>query len=156
MKKSRLLIALCLTVPALAADNMTNRPSVFSPAEIAWKPGPASLPPGAMMAVLEGDPAAEGPFVLRVKFPDKYRIQPHWHPKTERVTVMAGALHLGMGEKFDAAATQSLPAGTFGHWPAQMRHFAWVEGETILQLHGIGPWQIVYVNPEDDPRNEKH
>jgi hypothetical protein len=60
-----------------------------------------------------------------------------------------------MGDKFDQAATQAMPAGTFGFWPAGMKHFAWAKGETVLQLHGIGPWKIEYVNPADDPRNPK-
>jgi hypothetical protein len=155
MKMTNAIVALCVAASALAVEKMASKPSVFRPNEIQWAKGPASLPQGAMMVVMEGDPASEGPFAIRFKFPDKYRVAPHWHPKTERVTVIAGTLHLGMGEKFDEAATQSLSAGTFGFWPAEMRHFAWFEGETILQLHGIGPWQINYVNPGDDPRNQK-
>jgi len=58
-------------------------------------------------------------------------------------------------DKFDQAATQVMSAGTFGFWPAGMKHFAWVKGETVLQLHGIGPWKIEYVNPADDPRKAK-
>ena len=149
------IVAVCLTAAGLVIGQMAGHPSVFRPAEIKWTSGPASLPAGASVAVLEGDPAVEGPFVMRLKVPDKYRIPPHTHPKTERVTVIAGTFHLGMGAKFDEAATEALPAGTFGYWPAQMQHFAWAEGETILQLHGIGPWQINYVNPDDDPRNQK-
>jgi len=86
--------------------------------ETSWKDGPTSLPKGAMIAVLEGDPNQEGPFVFRLKVPDGYRVPPHTHPKTERVTIIAGTFHLGMGEKFDASATQALPAGTYGYWPA--------------------------------------
>jgi len=68
------------------------------------------------------------------------------------VTVLAGTLHFGMGEKFDRAATRAMPAGSFGYWPVGMKHFAWSQGETVLQLHGQGPWTITYVNPKDDPR----
>jgi len=89
---------------------------------------------------------------MRLKFPDGYRVQPHSHPKIERVTVISGTLHFGMGDRFDANATRPIPAGSYGYWPAGMKHFAWSKGETVLQLHGIGPWQIVYVNPADDPR----
>jgi len=148
----RILIGCLLWVAPLAwAEDM---PTVFRPSEIKWEPGPPSLLPGAQMAKLEGDSAKDGPYTVRFKFPDGFRVMPHWHPKTERVTVIAGTLHLGMGEKFDKDATQSLPAGTHGYWPAGMRHFAWVEGETVLQLHGIGPWAITYVNPADDPRHK--
>jgi quercetin dioxygenase-like cupin family protein len=122
---------------------------------IKWTMGPASLPAGAKVAVLEGDPGKEGFFTMRLWFPDGYRVAPHWHPKVEHVTVISGSLNLGMGEKFDQTATRELPAGTFGFWPAGMRHFAWAKGDTVIQLHGIGPWVINYVNPSDDPRNKK-
>jgi len=123
--------------------------------ETQWKDGPGSLAPGAKFAVLEGDPTKEGPFVMRLWLPDGFSIQPHWHPKVERVTVLSGVFNLGMGEKFDKSATRPMAAGTFGFWPAEMRHFAWTKGETVIQLHGIGPWVITYVNPADDPRNQK-
>src|SRR5262245_7449553 len=74
--------------------------------ELKWQAGPPSLPKGAQIAVLEGDPGKEGPFVFRVKVPDGYRIPPHTHPKTERVTVIAGTFNIGMGETFDEKATQ--------------------------------------------------
>ena len=101
---------------------------------------------------LEGDPTKEGPFVVRFLFPDGYHVAPHTHPKTERVTVISGVLHLATGEALDRNSAKGLPAGSFGFWPAGMKHTAWSEGETIIQLHGVGPWQINYVNPADDPR----
>ena len=76
-------------------------------------------------------------------------------PKTERVTVISGALYLATGESLDRNSAKELPAGSFGYWPAGMKHAAWSEGETVIQLHGVGPWQINYVNPADDPRNAK-
>ena len=104
------------------------------------------------MAVLEGDPTKEGPFVVRFQFPEGYHIPPHTHPKTERVTVISGTLFLAMGENLDRSAAKTMTAGTYGFWPAGMKHFVQVRGETVVQLHGNGPWQIVYVNPADDPR----
>lgn len=129
--------------------------SLFPPAETKWKDGPASLPKGAKIAVLEGDPTKEGPFVFRVKAPDGYRIPPHTHPKTERVTVVAGTFNIGMGDKFNEQATRPMPPGTYGFWEAGMKHFVWTKGETVVQFHGLGPWSINYVNPKDDPRNQK-
>ena len=128
---------------------------LFARDKIRWQPGPSSLPEGAQMAVLEGNPSKEGPFVFRLKLPDGYRVPPHTHPKTERVTVISGTFNIGMGEKFDPKETQAMPAGTYGYWPAGMTHFVWAKGETILQFHGMGPWSIKYVNPDDDPRNKK-
>ena len=60
-----------------------------------------------------------------------------------------------MGDKFDEKAGQAMPAGIYGSWQEGMKHFGWATGETIIQLHGIGPWAIQYVNPDDDPRNKK-
>lgn len=128
--------------------------SLHYPDQLKWQEGPPSLPKGAMIAMLEGDPSKDGPFTFRIKLPDGYRIPPHTHPKVERVTVISGTFNLGMGEKFDESVMRELPAGTHGFWPAGMKHFASCKGETILQLHGAGPWSIQYVNPADDPRNQ--
>lgn len=163
--QARLFIAASLLVAfVLSAVALTESPhdekemadaSLYPPSEIKWKEGPPSLPKGAKFAVLEGDPSKEGPFVFRVKVPDGYRIPPHTHPKVERVTVIEGTFHIGMGDKFDEKAAKAMPAGTFGHWPPGMKHFVWVKGETVVQFHGIGPWSIEYVNPNDDPRRKK-
>lgn len=79
---------------------------LYPPTTIEWKAGPAALPTGARMAVLEGDPTKEGPFVVRFQFPEGYHIPPHTHPKTERVTVISGVLYLATGEALDLAAAQ--------------------------------------------------
>jgi quercetin dioxygenase-like cupin family protein len=129
--------------------------AIHTLAQIKWVDGPASLPAGAKLAVLEGDPAKEGFFTMRIRMPDGYKIPPHTHPKVEHVTVISGTFNFGMGEKFDQGAAKEMPAGTFGFWPAGMKHFAWARGETVVQLHGIGPWTIEYLNPADDPRKNK-
>jgi hypothetical protein len=150
-----LMVAMALVTSVLAQTGAKDEPSVYQTPQIQWQPGPSSLPPGAKLAVLEGDPAKDGPFTMRLMMPDGYRIPPHTHPKVEHVTVITGTFNLGMGEKFDQTASRELPVGTFGFWPAGMKHFAWAKGETIIQLHGIGPWTINYLNPTDDPRQKK-
>jgi hypothetical protein len=128
---------------------------VVTPDKIKWGPGPASLPPGAQMAVLDGDPAKAGaPYVLRAKLPDGYKVPPHWHPVDENVTVLEGVMGMGLGEKFDKAAGKELPAGSYFKTPKGVRHFAWAKGETVIQVNGIGPFEIRYVNPTDDPRKK--
>lgn len=148
---------LLLIAPAAAAAQAQQPPPprLFPAADIKWKAGPPAMPKGAQMAVLEGDPTQPGMFTVRLRFPDGFEVRPHWHTQTEHVSVIAGALHLGMGERFDRGTTQKLVAGSFGYWPAGTRHFAWMEGETILQLHGQGPWTVTYVNPADDPRTAR-
>ena len=128
--------------------------ALYVPSQIPWKPGPSSLAPGAKMAILDGDPSKEGFFTMRLLLPDGYRVAPHWHPKVERLTIISGALNLGTGDRFDAAATKPLPAGTYSSMPPKMTHFASTTGETVLQLSSIGPWQVIYVDPADDPRRK--
>lgn len=160
MRVSHFVVVACLTLTTFSASPGADDHQdddgfqVYSQESIEWKPGPPSLPPGAKIAVLEGDPTKAGPFVFRVKVPDGYRIPVHTHPKTERVTVIAGTFHIGMGDKFDQKATKAMPAGTYGYWKAGMKHFVWVTGETIVQFHGEGPWVINDVDPSDDPRRQ--
>jgi quercetin dioxygenase-like cupin family protein len=59
------------------------------------------------MAALEGDPTKEGPFVVRFQFPDGYHVAPHTHPKTERVTVISGALLLAIGDALDRRSAKN-------------------------------------------------
>lgn len=119
---------------------------------IVWGPAPPSLPPGAQGAALFGHPTKEGPFVLRLKFPDGFEVPPHRHSKDEMVTVIAGRFGVGVGETGDRQAANDMPAASFVHLPAAMPHFAWADGETIVQINGVGPFDVKYVNPKDDPR----
>ena len=155
----RFAIGCSIIVPfaLLATDHRDkdSMPRLHRPDALKWRDGPASLPAGSKFAVLEGDPSKSGPFVFRVKVPDGYKIPLHTHPKPERVTVISGVFHLGMGNAFDRSKTEALPAGAYGTWPPGMKHFVWVEGETVVQFHGDGPWVIDYVNPEDDPRKKQ-
>ncbi|MGF1621963.1 MAG: cupin domain-containing protein [Rhodomicrobiaceae bacterium] len=121
---------------------------------VQWGPAPASLPPGAQAAVLLGNPGKEGPFVLRLKFHDGFTVPPHRHSKDELVTVISGTFGITSGETVDRASIKALPAGSFVHLPAGMPHYAIAEGETVVQINGVGPFNVVYVNPSDDPRKK--
>jgi quercetin dioxygenase-like cupin family protein len=138
-----------------AADPGSREHVLFRSGAIEWKDGPPSLESGARAAVLEGNPAEPGYFALRLHLPDGFRISPHWHPQPERLTVISGTFRLGMGETFDADATQALEAGTYVAMPSGMRHFAVAEGDTVIQLTSMGPWQINYIDPADDPRKRE-
>jgi Domain of unknown function (DUF4437) len=146
---------LTVGVARVVAAGTSAEHGLLTPAEVPWKDGPPSLPPGANVAVLEGNPTEPGLFTIRLKFPDGYRIAPHWHPAVERVTVIAGIFHFGMGETFDQTKAKPLPAGSFVYMAPKMAHFAWTEGETIVQLTAEGPWGITYLNLSDDPRQVK-
>src|SRR5206468_4133163 len=99
-----------------AHDEKSAQAHLYPPGKIQWKDGPASLPPGAKIAVLEGDPTKEGMFVMRVRVPDGYHVPAHTHPKPERVTVIQGTFHLAMGDNPKRADAHTLPAGTYGVW----------------------------------------
>lgn len=144
-------IALAIAiVPALAQSA-----HVLVPADkVVWGPAPPVLPAGAQISVLEGDPHEKGPVTLRLKFPANYNIPPHWHSMTERVTVLSGALHVGMGDTLDRKASQTLEPGGFVSLPAKMHHFAWTASPTVVQISLEGPFDIFYINPSDDPQTK--
>jgi quercetin dioxygenase-like cupin family protein len=156
-----ILLILSLTLAgsvAVAQGNPTvDAPHavMFLPDDVTWSPAPASLPAGAKVAVLDGNPKEKGPFTMRISLPDGYRIPPHHHPAVERVTVIDGEFQVGMGDKFDEAALKSMPAGAFISMKPGTRHFVRAKGETVVQVNASGPWKLVYVNPADDPRKGK-
>jgi Domain of unknown function (DUF4437) len=122
---------------------------------IKWGPPPPVVPKGAEAAVLDGEPFKDGEaYTLRLKMPDGYKIPPHWHPTDENVTVVSGTLGAGMGDKFETAKGWLLKPGGFLRMPKGMHHFAWAKGPTVVQVHGVGPFAFLYVNPADDPRNQ--
>ena len=93
---------------------------VLVPADkVQWGPAPPILPAGAQIAVLEGNPAEKGPIVMRLKLPANYNIPAHWHSMTERLTVLSGSFHAGMGDKLDRKASQTLEPGELCHVAGQ-------------------------------------
>ena len=125
---------------------------MVAPSELTWVDMP-TLPAGAKVAVIEGPLNEPVPFILRLKLPANYEIPAHWHPWIEHVTVISGTLNMGMGDKLDRSTTKALHAGSVAVIQASINHFSWTNDETIVQVHGIGPLVITYVNPADDPRN---
>jgi len=126
---------------------------MLRPNDLKWTDVP-SLPPGAKAALIEGPMTEPVPFTIRLRFPPNYQIPPHWHPAVERVTVITGTFNMGAGEKFDRSATMALTAGSIAIMQAKTPHFAWTQNDTIVQLHGVGPWAVNYVDPADDPRKK--
>ena len=128
---------------------------MLAAADLKWNDGPAALPAGAKIAVLQGDPKAAGLFTVRLKFPTGFKVPPHTHPTAEHVTLLSGTLALGSGPKFDEAAAHEMTAGSFSVMPAGMEHFALCKSECVIQVHAMGPFEVKYVNPADDPRGAK-
>ena len=146
----------CAAIFAGAAQPQASEPhhTVVLGDAVTWGPAPPSLPPGAQAAILLGSPAKEGPFVIRLKFPAGYVVPPHRHSKDEFVTVISGNFVATHGEKVDRASLKFLPPGSFVYLPAGMPHYAVAEVETVVQINGVGPFDVKYVDPKDDPRNK--
>lgn len=148
------LAASVIAAPAARTQAAEQHHAAVSVDAVEWGPAPPSLPPGAQAAALFGSPREAGPFVLRLKFPAGFVVPPHRHSKDELVTVIAGRFGVKSGEKLDPASGAALPAGSFFHLPSGTPHYAWADGETIVQINGVGPFDVVYVDPKDDPRKQ--
>lgn len=159
MKRTLLALALVLAIPMIAVAQDAAMPAassshmMFTPASIKWGPAPPGLPSAAMAAVLQGDPGGTGEFTVRLKVPANAKIMPHFHPTDENVTVISGQFMIGMGDTFDPKSMKALPAGGFTILPATMHHYAMAKTACVVQVHGMAPFAITYVNPSDDPRN---
>jgi hypothetical protein len=138
-------------MPAGWAQSSDHR--MISPNDLNWSDVP-SLPPGAKIAVIEGPMSEAVPFTVRLKFPANYQIPSHWHPAVERVTVLSGTFYMGVGEKLDVQKSMPLSPGSMMILQPKINHFAWTKEEVVVQLNGIGPWGVTYVNPKDDPRKK--
>jgi quercetin dioxygenase-like cupin family protein len=145
-----LLLLAWLAAPSATFAQAAKHVAI-TPAELKWGPAPPSLPPGAQIAVLDGDPGKDGFFTLRLKFPDGYKIAPHWHPTDENIVVVSGTFMMGLGEKRDDASMHALPSGSFTVMPKTGRHYASAKGETVVQIYGQGPFVVNYVNRSDVP-----
>jgi len=127
----------------------------LAPADMDWAQAPEFLPQGAEISLLEGSLTQSGPYTIRLRLPPGYYLPPHRHAAAERVTVISGVLMLGSGTAPDKQKTKPLEAGSFAFMSANKYHYAFAEGVTVLQLHGRGPWQIMYADPADDPGKKK-
>jgi len=154
MKRSFLAVA--FAVAALFAAQPACAQNAFTPDQVKFGPAPPFLPPGAQLAVLEGDPmATSGDYTIRLKMPDGYKVAPHFHPNRENVTVLTGTLKVGMGDQFDAHKMMSFGVGSFAYLDPSMHHYALASGETVIQVHGMSPLKFNYINPADDPSGTK-
>ena len=154
MKLSLFVVA--LTLAALFAAQPSPAQNAFTADQVKFGPAPPFLPPGAQLAVLEGDPmASSGDFTIRLKLPDGYKVAPHTHPNRENVTVLSGTLKVGMGDQFDASKMTAFNAGSFAYLDPSMHHYAAASGETVIQIHGMSPVKFNYINPADDPSLKK-
>ena len=155
-----IVLALLVSTPALAGDTSKKAASEkaapgkeavsVTPADIKWGDAPPELPKGAHLAVLHGDPSKKAVYTLRLKVPAGYKIPPHWHTNDEQLTIITGTFLLHMGDSMDAPGHE-LGAGSFHFLPGKMHHAAEAKQETVVQIDGMGPFDIHYLNPADNP-----
>jgi quercetin dioxygenase-like cupin family protein len=144
---------LCVLIAASVCFLATPAMAQFSadPASVRWSVPPV-LPPGALIAIVSGDPTAPGEFTLLVSMPDGYRLPPHLHPSHEHVEVREGALLVGVGDVLDPKQTRALEAGDSATAPAGIHHFSIARGRTVVSATFTGPYTITYLRAEDAPR----
>jgi quercetin dioxygenase-like cupin family protein len=177
MSIGRACLLISLMLLPVVAGAQTKQPAKETPARAAsssmivqpgsekWGDVPAAAmvgtPSVAMggtvrVAVVQGDPMTPGhAYTLRLSCTDGTKIAPHWHPTTENVTVIKGAAAVGMGSKWDDAALKDVPAGGFFWAGPHMKHFAECKGDTILQVHGMAPFVLNFVSPDDSQPAKK-
>lgn len=155
MKKIRVRMALAVLLGiaalAMAAPSQEKKEGMEAHkivhfGDLKWTP----IMKGCELAPVAGDMNAEGaPFVLRIRCADGIKVPAHWHPTDENVTVLKGTFLVGMGESFDESKLQTMNVGNFVTVPKEMRHFASCKGETIVQVHAMGPFKVNWVNPSE-------
>ena len=158
-------IGLCCATAALAASPAPTQPPAVAPqpmdshpvnqlSDIKWGPAPPGLPPGAEVMVMAGDPSAKAFVSIRAKMPAGYKVPPHWHPTDEHVTVLSGTMMFGDGDQMDQKKARTVKTGGYFTAGAQMHHYAIAKTAAVIQVDMMGPFEVTYINPADDPRNK--
>jgi quercetin dioxygenase-like cupin family protein len=130
-----------------------ERPHMVTSDQITWTDAPA-VAPGAKIAVIEGPLNKAVPFTFRLKIPANSKIAPHTHPAFERVTVLEGTFYFSHGDTYERTKTTALGPGSVAIMPPNTPMFGYTKEDTVIQLHGIGPWGLTYLNPAHDPRKK--
>ncbi|MBV8171547.1 MAG: cupin domain-containing protein [Candidatus Eremiobacteraeota bacterium] len=142
---SKGLFAVCLIAAAAVIGYGSAGAAAPTDAPVIVQPGAVKFAPvkgmtGVEYGVLYGDPTKAGSqYAARYRIADGVKFPPHTHPQLEQVTVLSGTFMAGIGKTWDATKMVSLPAGAYVAIPADLPHYAQAKGETILEVHGIGP-----------------
>ncbi|MFN0314087.1 MAG: cupin domain-containing protein [Burkholderiales bacterium] len=121
----------------------------------AWQKDP-SIPHGAKTLVVYGDPKKAGPYMIRIRMPSGYKLQPHKFPNDLFVTVVKGTFWFGTGDRYNPMKMRELQGGSAFTIPQGTPSYSWARTEVILQVLGQGPVDnpIEYIHPDDDPRQQ--
>ena len=145
-------VILASTASSVMAQGTSESQSFINPNDIKWGAAPPSMPKGARIAVLQGDPGKPGPFVIRLMVPPGYKIAPHWHTQDESLTVISGTFYFGTGDKAEASKAHTLTAGGFHFLSGKEHHYLIAKTQAVIQVNGNGPFDMTYVNPDDAPQ----
>jgi hypothetical protein len=159
MKPQFLSVAILLSFPValLAADpqqEATATPAasthvIVQAADLKWGDPPPAFERGAQATVIAGDPSKPGLFAIRLRMPAGYKVANHWHPTDEHVTLLDGDLTIEMD---DGAQRRTLSRDAYMLLPAHMHHAVSTKGGVTVQVTAMGPFELTYVDPKDDPR----
>ena len=137
------------------AQGTSESDGFVNPKDIKWGTAPPSIPKGAKIAVLQGDPGKSGPFVIRLMVPTGYKIPPHWHTQDESLTVISGTFYFGTGDKVETNKAYTLMPGAFHFLSGKDHHYLVAKSEAVIQINGNGPFDVGYINPDEDPQKAK-
>jgi hypothetical protein len=140
-----------LTSAAIAGESE----GFVNPKDIKWGLAPPSIPKGAKIAVLQGDPSKSGPFVMRLMVPAGYTIPPHWHTQDESLTVISGSFYFGKGDKAETSNAPTITAGAFHYLSGKHHHYLVAKTPSVIQINGNGPFDVTYINVNEDPQKSK-
>ena len=152
MSKSMHKYVLCITVFALLIMSSAVYGEPLQQAQITpeqlkhlnW----STSPRGIQEAIIIGNPANQGMYLIRSKYPRGLKVNPHFHPDDRIVTVLYGTIYLGYGKEFDEKKMKAMPAGSVWTEPANQPHFSWAkDGEVLIQIIGNGPSGVTPVRP---------
>ena len=141
-----LLVSIAAPVLSSGQSNVLPEGTIqMPPDKHTWVDAPPLLPPGTKMLLLEGHPRQEGMFTMRLRVPADSRMNVHWHPRDERVTVLEGLVRVGFGDSWEEGSMAEYGPGSFYLNPPLSHHFVWAVEETEIQLTGMGPWKVQFV-----------
>ena len=155
-KTALLVTAMLATVAgSTSAQAASDDQGFINSKDIKWGDAPPSMPKGAKIAVLQGDPGKSGPFVIRLMVPPGYKVAPHWHTQDESLTLISGTLLFGIGDKVDTKNAHVLNAGGFHFLAGKDHHYVVAKTRAVIQVNGNGPFDMTYISSDDDPQKAK-
>jgi mannose-6-phosphate isomerase-like protein (cupin superfamily) len=133
------LLAALLAVPATAGGQLDRTAvDIVAPADIKWMKNAAGT---NEQAILFGDPAKPGPYVMRIKWLPKNNFsRPHTHPNDRFFVVISGTWWVGSGTKYDPDSTVAVKPGSYViHYAGKPHYDGAKDEEAVIQVWGMGP-----------------